>query len=297
MKSHEWTKMLVEKQTITKILIDILEDKRLPQTNIDILIDRASGNKVLLHLLRVLNIQGSLRERQESGMRRVMNVVQVLSKFLKDYDYAFFKLIKPISYVPADVDLLVDASQARRVAHEVMGLGYRIEVKDPYCITLTRGGSIIDLYVHPSLGGVIFINGQRLLEHTCIKEFDGIEVRSLESYAEALVAASHAIYKERIYTLNDFFTVKEWTSKKTIRLAQELSCEDALRVAINLNRKIRLGLLETPYKIPVPLWLAMLMRKFQKDNLTRATSVGILKTLTNRRAGKLLISKLTRETY
>ena len=297
MKSHEWTKMLVEKQTITKILIDILEGKRLPQTNIDILIDRASGNKVLLHLLRVLNIQGSLRERQESGMRRVMSVVQALSKFLKDYDYAFFKLIKPVSYVPADVDLLVDASQARRVAHEVMGLGYRIEVKDPYCITLTRGGSIIDLYVHPSLGGVIFINGQRLLEHTCTKEFDGTEVRSLESYAEALVAASHAIYKERIYTLNDFFTVEEWTSKKTIRLAQELGCEDALRVAINLNRKIRLGLLETPYKIPVPLWLAMLMRKFQKDNLTRATSVGILKTLTNRRAGKLLISKLTRETY
>ena len=86
-------------------------------------------------------------------------------------------------------------------------------------------------------------------------------------------------------------------SKKTIRLAQELTCDDALQVAMNLNRKIRLGLLETPYKIPLPLWLALLMRKFQRDSLTRATSVGMLKTLTNKRVGKLLKSKLMRETY
>jgi len=151
--------------------------------------------------------------------------------------------------------------------------------------------------IGPSLGGVAFINGQRLLEHTQTKKFNGVEVRSLESYAEALVAASHAIYKERIYTLNDFFTVDKWTSKKTIILAQEPRCENAIKVALNLNRKIRLGLLETPYKIPIQFWLAMLLQKFQGDSLTRATSANILKTLKSKRAGKLFISKLTRETY
>jgi len=296
-KSHEWAKIAIEKQTTTKILIDILEDKRSLQTNVKPLIDSASKNKVLLHLLRVSNIQGSLREAQELGIKRIIKVVQILSKLLENYDYAFFKLIKPVRYVPANVELLININQAKRAAHEIIGLGYRIAVKDPYCITLTRGDSIIDLYIHPSLGGVIFINGQRLLEHIRTKEFGGTEVRSLESYADALVAASHAIYKERIYTLNDFFTVEEWTSKKTIKLAQELNCKDAIKVAINLNRKIRLGLLETPYKIPLPLWLAMLTQKFQRDNLTRATSTGILKILTNKRAGQLLTSKLTRETY
>ncbi|HEX69227.1 MAG TPA: hypothetical protein ENG10_02915, partial [Candidatus Bathyarchaeota archaeon] len=245
--------MLVEKQVTTKILIDILQDKRVPHTNIDILIDGASKNKVLLHLLRVLNIQGSLREWQESSIRRVIKVVRAISKLLKGYDCAFFKLIKPVCYVPADVDLLVGIDHVNKIVKDIMTLGYRITVKDPFCVTLTRDDSIIDLYIHPSLGGVIFLNGQKLLEHTCTKEFNGVEVRSLESYAEALVAASHAIYKERIYTLNDFFTVEKWISKKTIRLAQELSCEDALKVAMNLNRKIRLGLLETPYKIPLPL--------------------------------------------
>jgi len=66
---------------------------------------------------------------------------------------------------------------------------------------------------------------------------------------------------------------------------------------MSLNRKIRLGMLETPYKIPLPTWLAMLARKFQTDGLTRATSIGMLKTLTSKRAGMLLASKLMREIY
>jgi hypothetical protein len=53
-------------------------------------------------LVRDLNIQGSLREQQESSMRKVTEVVQTISKPLKGYDYAFFKLVKPLSYVPAD---------------------------------------------------------------------------------------------------------------------------------------------------------------------------------------------------
>jgi len=268
-----------------------------PNDDLVPLLIHARKNKILLHLLRVLNIQGSIREQQESAISKVIQVIQALSKLLKDYNYAFFKLIKPLSYVPADVDLLVDAKQAGRVTHEIRGLGYTVAVKDPYCITLTRGDSIIDLYVHPSLGGVIFINGQRLLEHSSTKEFNGAEVKSIENYAEALVTASHAIYKERIYTLNDYFTVENWASKKTLKLAQELKCEEALKTAINLNRKIRLGTLETPYKIPLSTWLAMLARKFQTDSLTRATSINMLKTLTNKRTGKLLALKLTRETY
>jgi len=265
--------------------------------NLAPLLTHARKNKILLHLLRALDIQGSLREQQELGLRKVIEVVQTISKLLRSYDYAFFKLIKPVSYVPADVDLLVDAGQARSAAREILGLGYTLVVRDPYCLTLTKGDSIVDLYVHASLGGVIIVDGQRLLEHSCTTEFNGAEVRSLESYAEALVAASHAIYKERIYTLNDYFTLEKWTSKKTVKLAQELKCEEALKTAINLDKKIRLGTLETPYKIPVPTWLALLIRKFRTDSLTRATSISILKTLTSKRAGKLLTSKLIRETY
>jgi len=37
----------------------------------------------------------------------------------------------------------------------------------------------------------------------------------------------------------------------------------------------------------------LLLQKLQGDDLTRATSAGMLKTLTSKHAGKLLMSKLT----
>jgi len=151
---------------LTAKLLDVAVYGAEPDDDLASLLTHAGKNKILLHLLRALNIQGSVRKQQESAMSNVIEVVQILSKLLKGYNYAFFKLIKPLSYVPADVDLLIDTSQAKSAAHEIMGLGYRVAVKDPYCLTLTKGDSMIDLYVHPSLGGVIFINGQGLLEHS-----------------------------------------------------------------------------------------------------------------------------------
>ena len=282
---------------LTARLLNTVVNGAKPDVNLDLLLTHAGKNKILLHLLRALNIQESVREQQESGIRKVIEVVQTLSKLLKNYNYAFFKLIKPISYVPADVDILIDESQAKKAAHEIMHYGYTIAVKDPYCITLTKGDSIIDLYVHPSLGGAILINGQRLLEYSCIMEFNGVEIKSLESYAEALVAASHAMYKERVYTLNDYFTVRDWADERTFQLAEELKCKSALRLAIKLNEAISKGLVETPYKIPLRIWANLLIQKILKDPQTRSTSKNLVVALGSKRGLKLLISKFMRESY
>jgi len=59
---------------------------------------------------------------------------------------------------------LATTSAIASTPQRLWGLGYGVAVKDPYCITLMRSYSIIDLYVHPSLGGVIFIDGGKLLE-------------------------------------------------------------------------------------------------------------------------------------
>ncbi|MBS7610486.1 hypothetical protein KEJ19_08060, partial [Candidatus Bathyarchaeota archaeon] len=59
-------------------------------------------------------------------------------------------------------------------------------------------------------------------------------MRTLEPYAEALMAASHAICKEQIYTLNDYFIVKKWTTGRSFKLAEELRCTQALEVSIKL---------------------------------------------------------------
>jgi hypothetical protein len=87
------------------------------------------------------------------------------------------------------------------------------------------------------------------------------EIRALENYAEALAAASHAIYKEKIYTLNDYFTVKEWISNESLRLAEELYCEHALELAMELNRRIESSSLSLPYKNPSASMVSAVIEK------------------------------------
>jgi hypothetical protein len=101
----------------------------------------------------------------------------------------------------------------------------------------------------------------------------------VESHAGFLMTASHTIYKERIYNLNDYSTIDRWTSKKTIKLAQELRIEDALKIAINFEQIDPIRILETPYNIPLQTWLAILTRKLRTDSLTRATSINMLKNI------------------
>lgn len=257
----------------------------------------AARNKVLLHVLRSLNVRGRLRDEQELRLRRIVRTVETISKALRGRDYAFFKLLKPVTYVPADVDVLVASHQLSDAVGSLLELGYKVVELGPYHATLAKGSSVVDVYVHPNLGGTMFLNGQRLLECSSTKAFYGVELIALEDYAEALVTAAHAVYKERIYTLNDYFTTRRWLSKGSIRLAWELGCTPALELAMRLNRGIELGTVEAPYKIPLPLWLSVWFRKAANDRLTRATLVNVVTSVTSKRGAELLISKFTRETY
>ncbi|QOJ79265.1 nucleotidyltransferase family protein [Infirmifilum lucidum] len=286
-----------EKRGVEEALIAVLEGRGVRLGDLDVLIEHARRNKILLHVLRALNVQNHLREAQENSLKERVRTVQLIAGALRGLDYAFFKLVKPVAYVPADVDLLVRAGQAVQAAKRLISLGFEVAVKDPYCVTLVRGGSVVDLYVHPSLGGAILMDGQRLLEHAGLAEYGGVEVRSLSTYAEALVAAAHAVYKEKLYTLNDYYTVKKWATGETRRLAEELKCEPALEYAMRLNRLVESAGIRVPYRIPAGAWAGLLLRKIFEDGLARSTSVNLVRALASRRAGRLLTSKLTRETY
>lgn len=281
-------------------LIHILEQKELnlqTKSELKALEELAIKNKVLLQLLRSLDIRDTLRETQEKALKKITHTAELISKVLRDHSYAFFKLVKPISYVPADIDILVSVKHVGEAIKSIRSLGYDIAVKDPYCVTFVKEGSIIDVYTYPSIGGTVFIDGQKLLEHVRETTFGYADVRALEPYAEALVVAAHAIYKELIYTLNDYFTIKKWADWRSLRLADELGCRPALELAMRLNWRIGNELLDMPYKIPTSLWLSLLLKKLWKDELVRGTSTNILKTLIRRSSRKMIASKLKRETY
>jgi len=267
------------------------------EVDLSSLIDLASKNKVLLQLLVKLDIKNSLRESQEETIGNIIRLVEILSTNLDGFSFAFFKLVKPVSYVPADVDVLVKLDEREEIIRRIKRLGFRVKVKEPFCTTLVKDSFIIDVYVHPTLGGMVYMNGQRLLDYVSIKEFNGIKIKTLYSYVEALVSAAHAIYKERIYTLNDHFTVKEWVTEETFNLAKELKCSSALELAIKINDAVENGLVEVPYKIPMHTWARLLVQKVSRDPLTRSTCKNLIKTLGTKRGIKSLNSKLTRESY
>ena len=162
---------------------------------------------------------------------------------------------------------------------------------------MAQDGIIIDLYIHLTLGRMIYIDGSKLMEHKEYTSFNGIEIPVLKTYAETLLAIAHAIYKERIYTLNDYVTVRSWFSKRSIRLAEELNCLDAIREVNVIHHLVEENSLILPYRIPFTRWLRLLEHKILYDKLTRTTILNLTKALKDHRFGNLVLSKLIKETY
>ena len=100
----------------------------------------------------------------------------------------------------------------------IVNVGFSMVVK-PYSITLARKGIVVDVYVYPTTGRVVYFDGNVLLEHCVPSVFEDVKILVLESRAEAVLAAAHAVYKERIYTLNDYVTIAKWLNERSLRLA------------------------------------------------------------------------------
>jgi len=277
----------------------VVRGKRMPLDG-DVLaecIEVASKNKVLLHFLRALDIRSDIRLREEARYRRFLGNLSVVVDALEGLDYVFIKLRKPAIYVPADIDVLAARNRVPEAVSRLMRRGFSVEVAEPYCVTMVRGSTIVDLYVYPTLGGMIYLDVGKLLEYGVFAEFDGVEIPVLETYAEALITIAHALYKERIYTLNDYMTVRAWFSTKTIKLAEELNCLDAVEETIIIHRLVEEQRLALPYRISFAKWLGLLGYKILRDGLARATLSNLPKTLKDRRFGKLILSKVVRDTY
>ncbi len=286
----------MHRDTLSTILLDALEHRSI-SLDPGRLVRHARRNKVLLHFLRVLDVKGSERNYEEDRYAVTIQVLRLVVQALKGLNYSLFKFFRPVVYVPADIDLLASQRDLDKVLGALRGIGFTPVVRDPCCVTLMKGQHIIDVYMHPSFMGVALMDGRRLLNHTHTIDVDGIESVTLKPYAEAAVVAVHAVMKEGIYTINDHLTLKKWFTQETVKVAQSMNCFEAVKQAFKLSREIELGLIEAPHKIFLPTWLKLLATKFISDPWTRATSLNAIRFLAIPRLGKLVVSRLTRESY
>jgi len=285
--------------TKTLKLVESIDSGRIAGGSIGELIELAKLNKVLLGFLRRVGYEGPLRVVEENLYRRYMTEVVRVTKALRGLDYALYKFRKPIEHVSVDIDVLVRYEHLLKAVKALAGIGFRVEVLEPYTVTMVRGETIVDLYTHPSFAWIVYLDGGSLLEEVETIEIDPMsaEVKALTVEAEAIATLAHAIYKEHMYLLSDYYVTKMWLNNKALGLARELKAEEAVEIALKLNEQIEKGLLEAPIKfIPVQS-IKILARKFVEDSNFRATTVNILKLATRKRTMHQLIWRIRRRTY
>jgi len=112
-----------------------------------------------------------------------------------------------------------------------------------------------------------------------------------------VVAAAHAIYKERVVLLLDCITVWVWVSKKTWNIALELKARRALEELLTTCRMVRQGLAEAPYKLKPHIILKAYTEKILEDLTFRAIALNMLRYITTRRAGAQILARLRRRSY
>ena len=256
--------------TLTLKLIKALkmgvQEEKLP-----LLIAHAKRNKVLLGLLRRFRVRGLLRDRQERAYALVKRAVEEVYEVIEPFNACFFKFLKPVEYVPADLDVLVEERDRLKVEKILLKRGYRVLVREPYCTTLKKH-VLVDLYVHPVVLNIAYLDGHILLRYTHETSFNGLRVRALKPGVEALVTVAHAFYKVRLYTLSDHLTFSTWFNRETVELAISQGCVDVLKLALETSRAIVSGVVEAPVRVPFLTFTSLLLTKLSKSELSRRTA-------------------------
>ena len=280
-------------------LVESIDSGRIAGGSIGELTELAKLNKVLLGFLRRVGYEGPLRVVEENLYRRYMTEVVRVTKALQGLYYALYKFRKPIEHVSVDIDVLVRYEHLLKAVKALAGIGFRVEVLEPYTVTMVRGEAIVDLYTHPSFAWVVYLDGERLLEEVETIEVDpaGVEARALTVEAEAVATVAHAIYKEHMYLLLDYYVTREWLNTKALGLARELKAEEAVETALRLNEQIEKGLVEAPIKLKLPQTLKLLAGKFVRDPQFRASSINILKLIPKKRTIQQLVHRIKRKAY
>ncbi|MEM3826623.1 MAG: hypothetical protein QXE05_02070 [Nitrososphaeria archaeon] len=126
---------------------------------------------------------------------------------------------------------------------------------------------------------------------------DGVEAKALTLDAEVVATVTHAIYKEHMYLLTDYYVVKCWLNDKAVALARKVNVDDAIKVCLELNRLIDEGYVEAPIKFNFNQTVKILAKRFVKDSNFRATTLNTIKLATKKRTMQQLVSRIKRKSY
>ena len=256
-------------------------------------------NKLYLPFLRAVGagLDGELRLEETRFSWYVSNAVDV-ARALSGLDYTFFKFRRPVDHVSVDLDILINSRDVAAAVTRLKSLGFSVIINEPYTVTLSRRGFIVDLYTHPSFAWVVYMNGEDVLRDFAEDfEVGGHLVRGLSREAEVVVYAAHAVYKEHIILLIDCLTLWRWFSGRVIDIANVLGVKHSLDILASTCGEVIRGA-EAPVRLGIATLARAYANKALSDPIFRGTSINILRYLLTRRdASRAVLSRLTRRSY
>jgi len=260
------------------------------------LMSHAKKNKVLLQYLRTTGHHDETRQTQEAGLRKISEALLELAGQIQHLDYAFIKFFKPVAYLPSDIDLLLKRNQLPAVSSILYRLGYQQTVSEPNCVTFT-GKVVIDVYINPDVLNIPYLCGRDLLKYVTVTEIGGVKIKKLQNAAEVVLVASHAIYKEQIVTLNDYYSVKSFLSRKSFQIAKKCSVYGALVYVLEVFSSAETGKVNLPLKIPLNHTSKLFLSKIIEDPFSRRAIPWVCLKLFDRRVPRLMFCRIRRQTY
>lgn len=317
----------------------LVEGEAPPPNKASRLLQLAELNKVPLLFLeslgkfgRHLTVEAQLSHCR-SKHRKTADLITIISSLLEESGvrYAIFKTLKPFSYTPADIDVLLWSSRDLAKASKILEKrGLRPLDNDLYGLTMCSVDHDInvDLTTEVAVSSLIYLDKSLLFEHVHQVKVGGFEVQSLKPYADLVTAAAHCMYKEQMYTLSDYYTfaLSSQHYQKALELAENAHAKFALETALKLTYDITINAfgsnntlieklrnaiktlspntiiqankpLDIPIKYPPHVLLKGLHEKILEDPISRNSIPNAIKSTLQPRQINKLLAHITRKGY
>lgn len=249
-----------------------LENKDIPrflpvaqQNKIPLLFLETAANNIESH-----NIQAILSLYQKRH-RNALDLMTFTANLLeeKGISYTFFKTLKPFPHTPSDIDILLWSDEnLKTITKELKIQGCIPLEKNTYGVTLfsPKHKMNIDLTTQIAVSGLIYVNKELLFDYTGKVEKYGTTIHTVETSADLIVVAAHNMFKEQMYTLNDYYTFAMLTQhwKKAAKIAKEFHLEHALYIILKMAKTITLIAFGP---------MSPLMKKFEEAGVTNTAEL------------------------
>lgn len=302
-------------------------------------LDLAEENKIPLFYLKSLPAEekeslGGKIEKYERWHRNALDLSVLTTSTLESegIEHAFFKTFKPFPYTPADVDVLLEDEDDLDPAMERFEMdGFQLLERSSYGSTLynPRFDLNLDLTTRIDVSGLVYLGKKHVLEETNEKRIRGTEIRTPKPYADMTIAAAHALYKEQLFTLSDYYTLVMWGEhlEDAMEFAEKGRIKPAMLWALNLASEVTKsafghdneilktidkllededegkewkadeGTFKMPYSCPLPLLAKALARKVSEDPIARGSMSEFFRNFADPRTISEMMKHFDRESY